>query len=115
MTIESFDDDSYAPENHYPPIGTEESAMVLVISSDNFTVLSHTGRFMHGQCNCAGFDGEEIGLKNVPDEPGYWVLRNGTMDCGEDWADLYGDWSEATLDDFTRFDIDVPAFARSQT
>jgi hypothetical protein len=105
-----FVEDDYDPTAHYPPIGTEESAMILNLDGESFIVLAHTGRFMHGQINCAGFSGEELGLQDVPDEPGYWVLRNGVVSAGEDYADLYGDWEPAQGDDFVRFDVDLPAF-----
>lgn len=105
-----FTEDEYKPEDHYPPVGTEESGLVLIISADNFTVLEHTGRFMHGQRCCAGFDGEEIGLQDVPDEPGYWVFRDGKVSAGEDYADLYCDWAPAQPEDFARFGVELPSF-----
>jgi hypothetical protein len=73
------DAQSYDPADHYPPKGTEEACLAIVIDSEMFRVLGHTGRYMHGQINCAGYQGEELGLNNVPDDPGFWVMERGSV------------------------------------
>jgi len=100
--------DPHAPENNYPPMGTEESCLVLALNCETLEVLGHTGRFFHGQIECAGFSGEEIGVENVPDESGYFVMERGVVSCGEDYAEVDGDWRPATAGDFKRFNVDLP-------
>lgn len=108
--------DEYDSEQGYPPIGTPEACLIVALDCDHFRVLGHTGRFFHGQINCAGIPDGMIGIGNVPDEHGYWVMENGSVwtnqdhdsgvvdDCG-----VEGDWRPARLEDFDHFDADVPA------
>lgn len=96
------------PDFHYPPTGTEEAALLVTLDCEQFKVLGHTGRFLHGQIECAGLSGEDIGFENVPDESGYFVMERGVVSCGEDYADIDGDWRPATADDFKRFGADLP-------
>ncbi|UTU07772.1 hypothetical protein CcrC1_gp087 [Caulobacter phage C1] len=106
--------EGYNPNDHYPPKGTPNTCLILALTCDNFTVLGHTGRYLHAMINCAGFNGEELGLENVPDEPGYWVCENGDVNAGTDsftgegYAEMYGDWRRARLSDFARFEVDMP-------
>lgn len=107
------ENDTKNPEDEYPPIGTPETAIVIVINCDNYEVVDYTGRFFHAQIGCAGFHGEEIGITNVPDSPGVYVMDNGKPWEGKDWetgiVDDYGiegDWRLATKEDFKRFDVD---------
>jgi hypothetical protein len=106
-----FVEDDQDPSEHYPPVGTPETALVVVIDCDNYCVLAHTGRYFHAQCDCAGFQGEEVGITDVPDgDPGVYVFENGEVwtttcpdsgcvdDCGID-----GDWRLATPEDVVRF------------
>lgn len=112
-----FTEPEYNPDNDYPPEGTEESALCLFIDSDTFTVIEHTGRFLHGSINCAGSSGEEVGFtpSERPDEPGYWVFRNGTVIDTSHWEhprtefELSGDWAPAQPEDFARFGVELPA------
>ena len=106
----------YDPNENYPPIGTPEECLVLVINSENFEVLGHAGRFFHAQIGCVGYNGEEIGIDDVPDKHGYWVMENGSVwtstdydsgvvdDCG-----ISGHWRPATAADFERFGVSLPA------
>lgn len=112
MTI--MEDEDSAEEN-YPPKGTPESALVIVLNCDIYDVLGHTGRFFHGECECAGFKGEEVYVDDVPDEPGYFVFENGEPWSHRDWETGYvddygisGDWRKARLDDFAKFGVEVP-------
>lgn len=102
-TIMPDEDD---PNENYPPKGTPEFAIVINITCDQYIVLYHTGRYFHAQINCAGFNGEEIGITNVPDEPGVWVFENGKPWDHKDWetgiVDDYGitgDWRPAIAKD----------------
>ncbi|AXQ69123.1 hypothetical protein HOU02_gp099 [Caulobacter phage CcrBL9] len=107
--------DPYNPNDHYPPKGTPDGCLILALSCDNFTVLGHTGRYLHAMINCAGFNGEELGLEGVPDEPGYWVCENGSVNAGTDsytgegYAEMYGDWRPARREDFEHYGVDMPA------
>lgn len=103
------------PNDHYPPKGTPETCLIIAIDSDNFRTLAHTGRFFHAQLNCAGFDGEELGLEGVPDEPGFWVMEAGQTWSHRDWetgiVDDYGCggvWRPALATDFIAFGLTVP-------
>ncbi len=110
------------PDPEYPPKGTEETALILAIDCDNFTVLAHTGRFMHAQLVCAGVDGEYIGL-NTEDvvDPGYWVMEKGSYWESRDWetnvvddGGLDGEWRRAALEDFAAFDLRLPIVDRAE-
>lgn len=110
--ITALPKDEFAPEENYPPHAEENAALVLLLDQDRGIVLAHKGRYLWGQIACAGFTFEEAGFERVPEEPGYYALRNGTVNVGEDWAEIDGDWREATLADFAFFDVEPPAFAR---
>jgi len=99
---------SYDPADDYPPKGTPEACLLLVMNNEQFLVLGHTGRFFHGSINCAGYNGEEIGIQNVPDEHGYWVMEDGGVYCDEDTAEVSGNWRPAILNDFIHFEADLP-------
>ena len=69
-----------SPDDLYPPKGTPETAIVITLTEDQNHVVHHTGRYFHAQVECAGYQGEEVGIDDVPDEPGdhdasetYWV------------------------------------------
>lgn len=98
----------YNPEDHYPPIGTEEACLIVSLDCDTYRVLGHTGRAFHGQIECAGYNGEELGLQNVPEEPGYWVMERGSVHASEDEFEIDGDWRPAVAGDFDRFNADMP-------
>lgn len=107
--------DDYAPEDDYPPKGTPNTALIISITKDQYTVLAHTGRYFHGQINCAGLSGEEVGISNVPDEPGVWVLEDGAPWSSRDWetgiVDDYGiegTFRKATPADFEKFGLECP-------
>ncbi len=107
----------YDPANDYPPKGTPETALVIVINEELFEVLDHTGRYFHGMINCAGYSGVDILIDAVPDEPGYWVFENGVS-----WKDHYegdygisGDWRKARLSDFTKYSVECPIEIDSDT
>lgn len=103
-------------EERYPPMETPDTALVLSLDGDqNLTVLSHTGRFFFAQCVHAGVDGEEVGISNPPEEPGYWVLEGGVSWTSTDWESGYvddygieGDWRRAAMVDFIKYDVDYP-------
>lgn len=115
--------DELIPVEHdeppYPPIGTEEACLIIALDCEQFMALGHTGRYMHGQCACAGVDGPETGIR-VPDDldPGYWVMRNGRVygggpywtPYGEEYDDpeVSGDWRKARRSDFDHFNVDWP-------
>lgn len=105
----------FDPADHYPPEDEENSALVLAIDCDTFTVIEHTGRFLHGSINCAGYKGIDTGIAGCPDEPGYWVMRNGTVIDTSHWEhpgtefELQGDWAPAQPEDFARFGVELPA------
>ena len=107
------------PEYHYPPTGTEEACLIIAFDCEQFKVLGHTGRYFHGQCACAGYDGEEVGIQVPVDmDPGYWVMRNGTVSGGGpyqtyegteyDDPEVSGDWCKARRSDFEHFNVDWP-------
>lgn len=94
MQIEAIaEPETPSNEDMYPPIGTPETALLAVLYSDNYKVLAHTGRYFHGTCACAGFDGEETGITNVPDEPGFYFFHT-----GKPWA--HKCWETGVADDF---------------
>lgn len=108
-------------ENSYPPVGTPETAIVVVIDSENFKILAHTGRYFHGTCVCAGYTGEESGLCGVPDEPGFYFFYDGkvwTSQCWEtgivdDWG-IEGSFRKATPEDFLTAGLECPLDLREQ-
>ena len=107
----------YDPSDHYPPKGTEEACLILSLGNEQFTVLGHTGRYFHGQCACAGYDGEEVGIAEAMDlDHGYWVMEKGRVYGGGgpdmrgeyDDPEVGGEWRRARLSDFKRFNVDAP-------
>lgn len=109
------DDDSPDRDENYPPIGTPDACLGLSLDGDaTFTILGHTGRFFHAQCNCAGFWGEEVGI-DFPDFIGYFVLEKGVTWNTIDWESgevddygINGDIRPAELKDFIHFNVDIP-------
>lgn len=102
----------------YPPIGTAETCLVLVISNENFFVLGYTGRFLTCQIDANGaWAGEELGIEMVPDKHGYWVMESGRVSGGGkdffsgEWNDamIGGIWRPATVEDFKAFNAELPA------
>lgn len=99
----------------YPPKGTPEMALVVSVGEDNYAVVHHTGRYFHAQVVDAGFNGEEVGIDAVPDEPGAWVFENGKPWTGRDWetnivddGGISGDWRRATPGDFKAAGLPCP-------
>ena len=95
--------------DNYPPKGTPETAIIVSLDCEIYSVIWHTGRFFHAQCVHAGLLYEEIGLSDVPDEPGIWWFENGKPWHTTDWEtgvpDDYGmdgDWRKATKEDFEK-------------
>lgn len=68
-----------------PPRGTPETALLAALGEDSYHVLHHTGRYFYGTCELAGFTDEEVGIRGVPDEPGYYVLEDGKVGTWKDW------------------------------
>lgn len=101
--------DRYDPENDYPPEGTENACLIISLDCDRFEVLGHSGRYFHVQINCAGYNSEEIGIDDIPDQPGYWVMENGILGGEPDNLSMSGEWRPAAREDFTRFNVDLPA------
>ncbi len=106
------DDD---PEDRYPPKGTPETAIVINLDEDAYSILHHTGRYFHGQLVVAGLIGEEIGIMDVPTDPGVWTFEDGKYWTHTDWetgiVDDYGisgSWRKATPDDFANAGIECP-------
>jgi hypothetical protein len=101
-------EDEHTPEENYPPKGTPERALLVVIDCDDYHVVDYTGRFFHGQIACAGVQGEEVGITGVPDDdPGVYVFENGKPWTTTDWetgvVDDYGidgDFRKATLEEY---------------
>lgn len=97
----------YSPEEDYPPKGTPERALLVVINCDNYHVVDYTGRFLHAQIACAGYQGEEVGIRGVPDDPGVYVFENGKPWNGTDWETgviddfgIDGDFRPATFEEY---------------
>ena len=114
IVVRSKDD----PDENYPPKGTPNECLVILIDQDNFHVLGWTGRFFHGQCVCAGFSStDEIGIDH-PDEdldPGYYVMEKGRPWATKDWESnvfddygIAGIWRKATRADFDKFNVGWP-------
>lgn len=103
-------------EEVYPPVGTPDTALVSSLDGDyNYTILGHTGRYFFGMCVEAGYCGEESGISNPPEEPGYWVMEGGGVWTSTDWESglqddygIEGDWRRATMVDFIKYDADYP-------
>jgi hypothetical protein len=103
------------PNENYPPKGTEDACLLVNIDDYRFKMLGHTGRFFHAQCDCAGYDGEEIGIEGIPEEAGYWVMEKGVVSYSRDWESgvvdevtISGEWRPALLEDFEKFNADEP-------
>ena len=107
-------------EPKYLPKDTPETALVFVWDCDNYKVLGYTGKFMHGQCGYAGFDGVEVGLNAGECELigkgfGYFVMENGNFWEHRDWetnivddCGINGVWRKATREDFKTFNYPFP-------
>ena len=103
------------PDDHYPPKGTPETALVVTLTPGQYHVVHHTGRYFHAQVECAGFQGEEVGIDDVPDEPGVWYFSGGKPWTGRDWetgviddGGISGEWREATPEDFKDAGLKCP-------
>lgn len=93
-------------EENYPPLGTPETALVVVLDEDRFEIIAHTGRFFHGMLNCAGYGSEEVGLVVEPDlSPGVYVVENCSVSAGEDWCEATGTWRKANVNDLIDFEF----------
>jgi hypothetical protein len=105
----------HTPEENYPPKGTPERALLVVINCDNYHVVDYTGRFFHGQIACAEVQGEEVGICDVPDDPGVYVFENGKPWTTTDWetgvVDDYGingDFRKATFEEYQAMALGSP-------
>lgn len=113
--ITEAEPEGYNPEDDYPPIEEPNEALGLSLDGDcNYWILAHTGRYLHGQIECAGMNGEESGI-SFPDEIGYFVLENGKGWNSRDWETgivddygLDGDTRPALYADFVKFKADIP-------
>ena len=107
--------DEFNPDDHYPPKGTPETALVVTLTCDQYHVVHHTGRYFHAQVECAGYHGEEVGIDDVPDEPGVWYFSGGKPWTSKDWetgviddGGISGDWRRATAEDFKDAGLECP-------
>lgn len=118
MQIRNDDNEGYLPdEDGYPPKGTPETALVIVWSGEDyaFHIMAHTGRYFYGTVEVGGLNGEESGMEDVPEGPGFYVMENGRVSSHRDWETgivdevlIHGDWRKARLADFDRFGIECP-------
>lgn len=95
----------YEPLLHYPPEAEVSSCLILTLDADTFRVIGHTGRYLYHRVTILGARNEEIGLCDVPSEPGFWVMDEGAV-CSTD--ELAGNWRAALPSDFKRFKVALP-------
>lgn len=115
MKIVPEDLDPNAAEENYPAKGTPETALVVSLTCDQYHVIHHTGRYFYGQVECAGFQGEDVGISDVPDEPGIWVFESGKVWTSTDWETgiqddfgIEGTWRKARPEDFEKAGLECP-------
>tara|TARA_R100001086_G_scaffold205174_1_gene121042 strand:- start:1377 stop:1745 length:369 start_codon:yes stop_codon:yes gene_type:complete len=99
--------------DEYPPKGTPEEAIIIALDEETYRVLAHTGRFFHAQLVGAGVDGMEVGISDVPSDPGIWFFSEGSYWSSKDWetgiVDDYGisgKIRKATKEDFDKFNLE---------
>jgi len=90
---------------HYPSEDAKNSCLILVLDATIFRVIGHTGRFMYHRVTILESRNEEIGLCDVPSEPGFWVMDEGAV-CSND--ELAGNWRPAVPADFNKFKAAIP-------
>ncbi len=95
----------YDPLLHYPPEGTKNSCLILALDATTFRVIGHTGRYLYHRVVILGSRNEDIGLCDVPSEPGFWIMDEGAV-CSTD--ELAGNWRPAIPADFKRYEAAVP-------
>jgi len=101
-------------ENNYPPKGTEETALIVWLDEEAFTVVAHTGRFFHSHFIDAGLQEDELNISTVERDPGVYVFSGGKVWESRDWetgvVDDYGIdglWRLANAKDLKDFDYEA--------
>ncbi len=105
--------DAPTPYADSPPIGEPDACLILNYDGEQFVILGHTGRYLHGMLTHGGYGCDELGLIDVPNEPGYYVMHaaratGGIEHDGEHWQEMSGEWQPALVEDFNHFKVPLP-------